>query len=176
LQESLALCTQVGDRWGMGTAYRFLGLAALAQGDAQAAQTLLRKSLDVFAEFVIGWDIVQSLIYLGEAAGAAGDLAEARRILLDARAQARAARTVPLELDALVALAELQMRTGAVPEALEAAAFVLRHPLSMYEAKERARHIYRSAEVNSPPPIDTPSTPPPAPGPHRPPRSRPPRV
>jgi hypothetical protein len=40
LQKSLSLCTQVGDRWGMGTAYRNLGLTALAHGDADNAQAL----------------------------------------------------------------------------------------------------------------------------------------
>jgi predicted ATPase/transcriptional regulator with XRE-family HTH domain len=38
LQESLALTTQLGDRWGMGTAYRCLGMLALAQGNCFASR------------------------------------------------------------------------------------------------------------------------------------------
>lgn len=59
---------QVGDRWSVGTSLRFLGLVALAQGDAARAQELLRKSLQVHWGFVAGWDIARSLIYLAQAA------------------------------------------------------------------------------------------------------------
>lgn len=78
LQEGLALCQQLGDRWGMGTALRYLGLVALAQGDAAKAQELLRRSLDVHRDYVVGWDIAHTLTYLGNAALAQGQIEEAR--------------------------------------------------------------------------------------------------
>jgi tetratricopeptide (TPR) repeat protein len=141
LQESLALSTQVGDRWGMGTAYRNLGLAALAQGDIPEAQALILKSLDLFTEFVTGWDIVQSLVYLGEATGAAGDSSEARRIFLEALHLAMEAQATPLALDALVGLAQQQARAGEAQQALELSMCVLNHPASTQEAKDRAQQL-----------------------------------
>jgi tetratricopeptide (TPR) repeat protein len=146
LEESLAICRQNGDRWGVGTAYRFLGLVMLKCGDAQAAQALLRTSLDCFAGFVTGWDIVRSLIYLGEAVAAAGDTGEARRILRDALRQGHEIGSIPLLLEALVVLAELDLQAGAEADALRAAAFVARHPQSIYEARARAAQICAAAE------------------------------
>lgn len=141
LQESLALCTQVGDRWGLGTAYRFLGLAALAQGKLPEAETLIHWSLEVFNEFVTGWDIVRSLTYLGEIKAAGGDQGEARRTFRQALRLAMEVQAIPLALDALLGLADLQTRTGQVERALEFAMCVLHHPASTCEARSRAEHL-----------------------------------
>jgi hypothetical protein len=40
---------------------------ALVQGDIATARIYLHKSLQTFAGFSIGWDVVRTLIYLGEA-------------------------------------------------------------------------------------------------------------
>ncbi len=135
------LCTQVGDRWGMGTAYRILGLAALAQGDITEAQALIRKSLDLFTDFVTGWDIVQSLVYLGEATATAGDSSEAWRIYLDALQMAMEVQVISLALDALTGLAGLQARTGQAEQALALSMCVLSHSASTQEAKDRAQQL-----------------------------------
>ncbi len=66
----------------MGTAYRHLGLLAPAQGDFTQAQTPIRKSLDLFAGFLTGWDVVRSLLCLGEAVSAAGDTSELKQYLI----------------------------------------------------------------------------------------------
>jgi predicted ATPase/transcriptional regulator with XRE-family HTH domain len=141
LQESLKLCTQVGDRWGMGTAYRNLGLAALAQGNLAEAQALLHKSLDVFAGYVIGWDIVQTLVYLSEAVAAAGQWPEARRTFLDALHLAQRAQAASLALDALVGLADLAAQAGEAGQALEISMRVLSQPASTQAAKDRAERL-----------------------------------
>jgi predicted ATPase len=140
LEESLELCTQVGDRWGMGTAYRHLGLLALAQGDTAEAQSLLHKSLDTFAEFVTGWDVVQSLIYLGEAT-AAGSPSKARQIYLDALQQAIDAHATSLALDLLARWTDLQVQAGQTEQALELSLCVLGHSASPQEAKDRAAQL-----------------------------------
>jgi tetratricopeptide (TPR) repeat protein len=146
LQESLMLCTQVGDRWGMGTAYRNLGLAALAQGDVTAAQSLIYKSLDVFAGYVTGWDIVQSLVYLGEAVAAAGNWPAARRTFLDALHLAQQAQATSLAMDALVGLAELAAQAGQAGQAVELSMRVSGHPASTQAAKDRAEHLRAQLE------------------------------
>jgi predicted ATPase/transcriptional regulator with XRE-family HTH domain len=141
LQESLLLCTEVGDRWGMGTAYRHLGLLALAQGDLVQAQAHLRKSMELFGGFITGWDVVQSLVYLGEATAAAGKPAEARRIFLDALDQAVEVWATPLALDALIGLAYLQSQSGDLEQAWEIVTCVLSHLASTQETRDRAEHL-----------------------------------
>lgn len=141
LQESLALCTQIGDRWGMGTAYRFLGLVAHVKGDIPEAQALLHWSLDLFAEFITGWDVVLTLIYLGEATMAAGDTAGAWRIFLDALRLATEVQAIPLALDALIGVATLQARTGQASAAMALANCVLTHPASTQEARDRVGQL-----------------------------------
>jgi tetratricopeptide (TPR) repeat protein len=140
------LCTQVGDRWGMGTAYRHLGLLALAQGRFVDAQSLIRKSLDLFAGFIAGWDVVRSLVYLGETMAAAGDPSAARRIFLDALRQAVEVRTYSLALEALIELAYLEARAGDAGQALEMSKCVLLHSASTREAKDRAEQLCAQLE------------------------------
>jgi predicted ATPase len=147
LEESLVYCEQVNDRWGKGTALRCMGLAALAQGDAGAAEELFRRSLDVFEGYVVGWDIVRSLIYWGEAAGALGKQEEARRILCEALVQVQMTHAAPLAMDALAAMAALLLRDGAVAQALRIASFVLAHPATTYESKKRADQLCSEAEA-----------------------------
>ncbi|MCC6168210.1 MAG: tetratricopeptide repeat protein [Caldilineaceae bacterium] len=145
LQESLDLLTQVGDLWGMGTTYRLLGLAALAQGDTDLALAHIRHSLELFSGYITGWDIAQSLIYLGQATLAAGDTVEARRIFFEAYRVAQEAQPPPLMLDLLVALAHLQLQTGNLETAMRLACLALDHPAGIEATQERARWI--SAEA-----------------------------
>jgi predicted ATPase/DNA-binding XRE family transcriptional regulator len=147
LQESLRLCTQIGDRWGIGTAYRYLGLAALAQNNIPEAQSLIHKSLELFTELGARWDIVRSLIYLGEAAAAAGDPPEARRIFLQVLQMALEVQAIPLALDALIGLAYLQAQAGEAERALELSTYVLHHPASTQETKDRAGRLAAELET-----------------------------
>jgi cytochrome c553 len=116
-------------------------LAALAQKKIPEAETLIQYSLDVFNEFVTGWDIVLSLVYLGEIKAAAGDLLEARRIFLEALPLALEVQAIPLALDALMGLAYLAARTGQAEQALELSICVSCHPASTQEAKDRAEQL-----------------------------------
>jgi tetratricopeptide (TPR) repeat protein len=141
LEEALALCEQVDDRWGKGSAVRFTGLLALEKGDAGAAEQLFRRSLEIFGDYVIGWDIIRAVIYRGEAVYQLGRLEEARRILSCALVQAQDAHSLPLALDALAALAEVHLRQGAAAQAWRIAAFVAAHPTAPYEARQRAGRV-----------------------------------
>lgn len=116
LQESLALCQEVDDRWGMGTALRFMGLTALAQGDAGRARDFLCKSLDVHRGVTAGWDIARSLIYLGEAMLALGKADDAAGYFGQALVVAEEARSLPLVDEARASLARIE--NDATPEAL----------------------------------------------------------
>ena len=131
----------------MGNAYRFMGLVDLAQGDNLQAQANFRKSLDIFRDYIVGWDIAISSTYLADAVLRAGDFPEARRIYLEALHIAREANAVPLMLDALAGYANLQMLTGDPACAFEIAEHILGHPAGSREAKETAdRLIVESQE------------------------------
>jgi tetratricopeptide (TPR) repeat protein len=130
----------------MGTAYRQLGLVALAEGNLSTAQSLLQKSLELFTGFVTGWDIVRTLTYLGETATASGDLGEARRIYLQALELAQEVQAVPLALDALVGLAYHYTQAGDPERVLRLCNYVLAHAASIQETKARARCLAEQAE------------------------------
>ena len=146
LQESLSLLTPVGERWGMGTAYRLLGLTALAQDHIDDAMSYIRKSLDLIAGIITGWDVACSLIYLGEATAVAGDLAEARRLFRDGLRVAMETQSTPLVLDALAGLASLHFRAGEAAIAWELCAVVTDHPAVVFATKQRACLVRAKAE------------------------------
>ena len=50
LEENVALNSSIGFGWGLGTAYRGLGIVAQAQGEHQQAVVMFGKSLDTFTE------------------------------------------------------------------------------------------------------------------------------
>jgi tetratricopeptide (TPR) repeat protein len=54
LEESAALNSSVGDRWGLGAAYRGLGVVDQAHGKHQQAVVMFRNSLDTGRKLVGG--------------------------------------------------------------------------------------------------------------------------
>ena len=146
MQESIALCEQTRNRWGRGTAYRFLGLVAMAQGQCIEAQAYFKKSIEIFGEYIEGWDIARSLTYLAEATMALGDLNEARPIYLDALRLAMNINAAPIAMDSLLGLAHIDWRVGNAERAFELSSFVLGHSASTQEVKKRANQISLEAE------------------------------
>lgn len=144
--ESIALCEQSKNRWGMGTAYRFLGLATMAAGEFREAQTHLRKSLEIFGEEFVGWDIARSRAYLGDADRMVGDLIEAKRDYLDALHLAVKVNAIPIGLDALAGLSNLQEQAGEAENALVLCYHILNHPSSEGETKSRMEQLRTALE------------------------------
>jgi tetratricopeptide (TPR) repeat protein len=123
-----------------------MGLLALAQGDITEAQALFQKSLDTFAGFLTGWDVVRTLIHMAEAAAMAGDPLEARRIYLEGLKIALEAQATSLILDNLVGLAELQAQAGEAEEAFALSQKVLEHSASTFDARLRAGIVSSATE------------------------------
>jgi tetratricopeptide (TPR) repeat protein len=151
LQESLELCKMANNRWGMGTAYRHLGLVAKAQGNLDEAQAFLHKSLDTFGDYIVGWDISQTLIFLGETTTLTGNHPEARELFLTALRLARDINSAPLMLMALAGLAQLESRLH--PDlAAGWLSLILSHPAASSDIKDRACHLL--SEVKKRPGIE----------------------
>jgi tetratricopeptide (TPR) repeat protein len=146
LHESLRLCNESGNRWGMGTAHRYLGLVKMAQGKLEEAKSLFRASIETFGDDFIGWDIAKSWVYLGEAIFLSGDFVEARRVYLEALRLSKEADASPLMLDALTGLAQLSLQAGESEKAYRIAQAVLNHTLGTRETMDRAELIIRSAQ------------------------------
>lgn len=141
MRESLDLCARSGHRWGMGTAYRFWALAALAQGKLDQAESLIDKSLAVFREIVTGYDIVLCNIYLGEIKAAQNDTDEAKRLFKESARMANELGVLTLVMDALIGLAGVHAQLGEIPRALELALCVREHSASTEVAKSRAEQL-----------------------------------
>jgi tetratricopeptide (TPR) repeat protein len=113
----------------------------LGQGNIAEAKTFINKSLDIFTGFVTGWDIVQSLVFLGEVTLAEGNLAEAARIFRNALDQALESHSFPLAMDALLGLAQVKADAGQAERACELASYIADHAASIQPTKDRAGQL-----------------------------------
>jgi tetratricopeptide (TPR) repeat protein len=138
MQESIALCEASKNLWGMGTAYRHLGLAYLGAGEYTLARNHILKSLEIFGQFSQGWDIARSLSYLGDAALMTGNLTEARKYYQDALQSSLEAQAIPIALDSLMGFGELHANAGDLEKAQLICTYILLHPSSEHETKSRA--------------------------------------
>jgi len=139
--ESIALCEKAKNRWGMGTAYRYLGLAYLAEEEYTEAQSHFYKSLEIFGEYTEGWDIALSLYYLGDTAMLEGRLNEAKIFYLNALRISFEAHSIPIALDSLLGLAQVHAQTGKAKYALEILQHILDHPSTIKDTKDRAIEV-----------------------------------
>ena len=146
MYESIALCEQTRNRWGMGTAHRFLGLALAEEGQYAEAKNEFQKSLEIFSDYTEGWDIARTLTYLGDVTQNISDLKEARVFYLKALPLAIQAQAIPIVMDALVGLAQLAVQTENFVEAYELSSFALHHLASTGETKDQARMLIQRVE------------------------------
>jgi tetratricopeptide (TPR) repeat protein len=132
----------------MGTAYRYLGLAMMADGQHAEARECFQKSLEIFGDYFEGWDIALSLAYLAEATALSGNETEAKTIYHDALRHAHRIQSAPLMLTTLTGLAQLESRLN--PDlAAGWLTLILSHPAAPQDTKERARQLLSEVEKRS---------------------------
>jgi tetratricopeptide (TPR) repeat protein len=141
MQESIDLCERSKNRWGMGTAYSFLGQVYIAEGQYAAAKSQLLKSLGIFSEYITGWNIAHALTLLGHATRMAGETAEARKYYLEAVRQSVETEALPITLDALSGLCVLLEQAGEAMNALAQCYYILKHPSSDRDTIMRAEQL-----------------------------------
>lgn len=147
MQESIALCEQTKNRWGLGTAYRHMGLATMSAGQFAEAQIHFHKCLEIYSDYTVGYDIALSLTYLGEAMMMAGDLCGSREIVLDGLRAAAEASITPIIMEALLVLAHIDSGTGEVENSLRILTCVLNNPVCTQKMKDRARELECQIEM-----------------------------
>ena len=150
LEESAALNQSVGDRWGLGSAYRGLGIVAQALGRHQEAVVMFGKSLDTFTELGGTWWVARLLADTGRSVFALGDHTEGRRVCRESLRIATGIHATPVALEALASFASLQAEPEDMEHALELVLIVLEHPSSFQETKNRAARLRAEMEAQLP--------------------------
>jgi predicted ATPase/transcriptional regulator with XRE-family HTH domain len=147
LEESITLNMSVGDRWGLGFAYRGLGLIAQAQGEHIQAVDMFHKSLDMLTELGARPDVARLLAEMSRSVFALGDETEAERGWRESLRIANETRGAWVALEALVGIANLQAKRGECEQALELLLIVLNNPSSIQETKDRAARLRTELEA-----------------------------
>jgi predicted ATPase/DNA-binding XRE family transcriptional regulator len=147
LEENVALNSSIGFGWGLGTAYRGLGIVAQAQGKHQQAVDMFRKSLDTFTDLGGSWWVARVLAEMSRSLFALENDAEAERGLRESLRIANDIHGTPVALEALAGLAILQVKRGNMEYALELLWMVLSHPASFQTTKNRAADLRADLEA-----------------------------
>jgi tetratricopeptide (TPR) repeat protein len=147
LEESAVLNRSVGDRWGLGAAYRGLGVVAQAHGEHQQAVDMFRNSLDTFTELGGSWWVARVLAEMGRSMIALGNEGEAGRVWCKSLRIALDTGGTPVALDVLAGFASLQTKQGDGEHALELLLIVLNHSASFQETKDRAEALRAELEA-----------------------------
>jgi predicted ATPase/DNA-binding XRE family transcriptional regulator len=147
LEENVALNSSIGFGWGMGTAYRGLGIVAQEQGEHQQAVDMFHKSLDTFTELGGSWWVGRVLADISWSILALGNDIEAERIWRESLRIATDIHGTPVALEALAGFASLQAKRGNLEYALELLLMVLNHPASFHKTKNRASDLRAELEA-----------------------------
>jgi predicted ATPase/DNA-binding XRE family transcriptional regulator len=147
LEENVGLNSSIGFGWGLGTAYRGLGIVAQAQGKHQQAVDMFRKSLDTFTDLGGSWWVARVLAEMSRSLFALENDAEAERGLRESLRIANDIHGTPVALEALAGLAILQVKRGNMEYALELLWMVLSHPASFQTTKNRAADLRADLEA-----------------------------
>ena len=89
LDESLAICTELGDKEGMAWNGWVRGWVAFKQGDTQRAHDLIEKVVVLIRELEMPWHLCWALAFLGRVKAQQGDFAGAHALLEESLAEAR---------------------------------------------------------------------------------------
>ena len=147
LEENVALNSSIGFGWGLGGAYRGLGIVAQAQGQHRQAVEMFRKSLDTFTELGGSWFVARVLANMSWSILALGNDAEAEHIWREALRIATEIQGIPVALDVLAGFASLQAKQGDLEHALRLLLIVLNHPASWQETKDHADQLRAELET-----------------------------
>jgi len=146
LEENAALNNSIGFGWGLGTAYRGLGILAQAQANHQHAIDMFHKSLATFTELGGSWYVARVLADMGRSILAQGNDAEAGRVWRESLRIAAEINGLPVVLESLVGIASLRAKGGETQSALELLLIVLTHPACHHEIKNRASTLQAELE------------------------------
>ena len=147
LEESAALSSSIGDRWGVGFAYRGLGIVAQTHGEHLQALEAFHTSLDTLTELGARADAARVLAEMSRSVFALGNDAEAGRVWRESLRIATETSETFVALEALVGIASLQAKRDDIEQALELLYIVSNHPASNQDTKNRAARLRAELEA-----------------------------
>ncbi len=136
-EESLAIQAEINDLRGAAVSLDNIAEVMQALGQQAEAGRILQESLAFKRDIGDRSGIAYSLVKLGESTSALGQLAEAGACLREALDVALEVNVIPLALNILAGIAALWKRQGESARALEVLEFVLNHPATEQEARDR---------------------------------------
>ena len=142
LREGLQLARESGNRWSIGLALERLGSFAQGTGNNEEAQQFLEESLGLLREVGDRWSLSWVLHAMSQVKSACHEDQEAERYAMEAIQVAIEAGNHPSAINALVTLALIHAGQERNTSAMEMVLFVLGHPSSTQEAKDRAEQLH----------------------------------
>jgi predicted ATPase len=147
LEDSVAQGQLIGDRWNLGFAYRGLGIIAQSQGEHNQAVAMFRTGLDILTDLGARQDVARVLAEMSRSVFGLGNDAEAGRLWREALRIAVETSGTFIALEALVGLARLQAKQGERVRAITFLSFVLQHPATLQDTRDRANDLRRELEA-----------------------------
>jgi len=145
LEESISINESVGDRWGLGTAYRGLALIEQEQGRHDEAIEAFQKSRSILNDLGAPWDEARVLGDMGRSIFALGKIIDAENTWRKSIQIASEVKGTSLVLESILGIANVRAKQGNSEQAYELLLVVLNHPATVQETRERAAKL--SAEL-----------------------------
>jgi len=141
LEESIAINESVGDRWGLASALRGLGLIEQEQGRHEEAIKAFQQSQSILVNLGARWDEARVLADSGRSVLALGNLTKAEEIYRKAIWIASEVKGIPLILESILGVAQVRVKQGNPEEAYKMLLVVLNHPATHQETRDRAQEL-----------------------------------
>jgi tetratricopeptide (TPR) repeat protein len=142
LREGLQIARESGNRWSIGLALERLGVFMQTTGNNnEEAQQLLEESLELLRDVGDRWSLSWVLNAMSQLALANHEDLKAEQYAMEAIKVATEAGNHPSVLNVLVTLSAIRAQQKLNVSALEMALYVLQHPSSTQDAKDRAARL-----------------------------------
>jgi predicted ATPase/transcriptional regulator with XRE-family HTH domain len=140
LQESNAIAKANMDFWAQAFGMDMLGMVTLSQGQNEEALAYFKESITLYEEIGDQLNAMQPTVHLGQTYAALQSNDEAKRLFLEAYANARANKWTLIILSALVSFVELKNELSSETK-LAVALSVISHPSVTPHLRVRSEQI-----------------------------------
>lgn len=150
-RQSIKRCEEVRNLWNKAFSTMHLARARAALRDDEEANRLFDEALALCNRIGSRWIEAAARIYRAEIHLERGQMTGARQDLRRALELADDLGAQPLSLAGVSVAADLIAQSGNLEDAAEIAAYVLKHPVSEYEARETARTLLAGLSIEDTP-------------------------
>lgn len=149
-RQSISMFETIHNKWGRAFALLHLGKINHKLGNHAEAKHQYRTGLEIADEVGSPWLTSATMRQLAQVNRLLGNEAEARKNLLDSLRIALEIKALPLAMDAIAGIADIQAQE--YPEqAARSAAFVVNQPVSEFETRQAAQRTLDNTATHLPP-------------------------